>query len=210
MLSLRTFRMSAVGLAALALLPALAYGQGATPADWDKVKMLRQAAYYSDGCRQRAEALAIAPTNAQAANAQAWVAAFLDQRAAAPSVGGPDATRDPCELPHVLLINLLRSHGFDADLVFVSTATAGVLPGKIDALLVFVAALDRYVDPMAPATGRAVVDGVIRGHAHRMHIAGPAVNSSTPGACPDSCMLVFHPTNDVDSVRVRTERIRGR
>jgi hypothetical protein len=205
------FRMGAVGLA-LALLPAVAYGQGAAPAGRDETKTLMQAAYYSDGCRQRTEALGIAPTNAQAADAQALVAAFLDHRAAAPSAGGPDTTHDPCELPHVLLINLLRSHGFDADLVFVSTTPAGVPPGRIDAhaLLVFVAALDRYVDPMAPATGQAVVDQVIREHAHRIHIAGPAVNSSTPGACPDSCMLIFGPTNGVDSVRVRTERIRGR
>jgi len=204
------FRMSAVGLAALALLPAVAYGQRATPADWGKVKTLMQAAYYSDGCRQRAEALSIAPTNAQAATAQALVTAFLDQHAAAPSAGGPDATHDPCELPQVLLINLLRSHGFDADLVVVSTTPAGVPPSMIYTLQVFVAALDRYVDPMAPPAGQAVFDRAVRERTHRIHIAGPAVNSSAPDVCADGCMLAYRPTNGVESVRVRTERIRGR
>jgi len=78
MLSLCTFRMSAVGLAALALLPAVAYGQRATPADWDKVKTLMHAAYYSDGCRQGAEALAQRMTAGGLAHAERVLVNMLE------------------------------------------------------------------------------------------------------------------------------------
>jgi hypothetical protein len=70
--------------------------------------------------------------------------------------------------------------------------------------------LDRYVDPLAASAGRGEFDRMIREHANRMHLVGPAMHSFDPGACRSGCVRIFHEARGVAPVRVRTEIIRAR
>jgi hypothetical protein len=79
---------------------------------------LIRAAFFSDACRQEAEALGIARTS----DANALLAAFagLQRRPASSPTAG--AQRDDCSVPAVAVINLLRLNGIDAELVSATTA----------------------------------------------------------------------------------------
>jgi hypothetical protein len=186
----------------------IAHPLAAIGAGWDS---LIQATYFSAACRQEAEGLGIARTP----DANALLAAFLARRGAASSrADRPDARHDDCNELVVLLINLLRLNGIDAEITFVSmtstkTAADGVPADKIDRVLVYVPVVDRYVDPAAPAGKQAVVDQIIRESGQRMHLLGPSLASDAGGACADTCLRVYTP-GAYSSVRVRTEVVRGR
>jgi hypothetical protein len=72
-----------------------------------------RAAFFSDACRQQAEALGIARTS----DANALLAAFARLRPRPASSPPADAQRDDCKVPAVALINLLRLNRIDAELV---------------------------------------------------------------------------------------------
>src|SRR5438128_10995735 len=82
---------------------------------------LIRAAFFSDACRQQAEALGIARTP----DANALVAAFAGlKRRPANSRAAERQQRDDCTVPAVELINLLRLNGIDAEPLFRYCATA--------------------------------------------------------------------------------------
>jgi hypothetical protein len=177
---------------------------------WDSMKRLIRSAYFSDACRQEAKALGIAGTS----DANALFAAFATLgRPIASGADHPDAERDDCRAPVVLLINLLRLNGIDAELVFASMSRAsaadGAPPDKIDRVLVYVPERDRYFDPAAPLGKQAVLDQIIVEKATRSHLVGPSLAGDAHDACRDTCMRVYRPRSG-SSVRVKTEMIRGR
>jgi hypothetical protein len=170
---------------------------------------LIRAAFFSDACRQQAEALGIARTS----DANALLAAFA--RLPRPRANAPaaDAQRDDCSVPVVLLISLLRNNGIDAELVSAAMIENGapVPADPIDRVLVYVPALDRYFDPALPLEEQSLVDLLVRERAERRHILGPSLPGSARDACPSTCMQIYTAAaNAMPSVRVKTEAIRGR
>ena len=122
-----------------------------------------------------------------------------------------DMENSDCRVPVVLLINLLRLNGVDAELVFVFMSRAsdadGAPPGNLDRILVFVPGLNRYVDPAMPMGKQAVLDQIIVEKATRMHLLGPSLAGAAHGGCFDTCMHVYSPRGQ-STVRVKTEVIR--
>jgi len=206
---LKVFKAAAFALG----LGMTAHPQGAMSADGEAMKRLVQSAYFSGVCRQATDALGIAPASEASALLAAF-AAIRGQRAIGFDVEWSDVQHDDRAAPVVLLINLLRRNGLDAELVFASmapngAAADGVPADKIDRVLVYVPAVDRYVDPAAPAGKQAVLDAIIREGARRMHLLGPSLVSHAGGACVDTCVHVYSPGAS-SSVRVKTEVVRER
>ena len=166
------------------------------------------AAFFSDACRQQAEALGIARTP----DANALVAAFAGlKRRPANSRAAERQQRDDCTVPAVELINLLRLNGIDAELVSATMANESVPADPIDRVLVYLPALDRYFDPALPLEEQSLVDLLVRERAERKHILGPSLAGSGRDACPSTCMHVYTAAgNATPPVRVKTETIRGR
>ena len=173
----------------------------------DAYKWIVEAAYFSQACRERAAMLGIA----ERADPDALFAALARQIASPHRADAPDAPDDACKVPAVLLINLLRNNGIDAALVFVSMPDANPaerrLPSsKIDRVLVYVQALNRYFDPSAPPGKQAVLDAILRESTQRTILYGPSLVTDR-GACADLCMEMV-PRSRADTVRVKTETIR--
>ena len=164
--------------AAVAVVLAVTSGPGligdsraASDAEWNKFKGLLSATYFSQPCRQEAEMLDIAHTT----DARFLVAAFAQSMAA----GAPDARErragsfdgrsgnPSCGLPVIALTNLLRLNGIAAELVVVQMASSEsftAFPDGVDAVLVYVPVLDRYVDPTATdLRANATLDQNIKG-----------------------------------------------
>lgn len=186
------------------------HAQTAMETGWDGMKRLFEAAYFSDACRQAADALGIARTS----EATALFTAFATLgRPIASGADRPDAERDDCGAPVVLLINLLRLNGIDAEIVLASISPAsaanGAPPDKIDRVLVYVPGHDRYFDPAAPLGKQAVLDQIIAEKATRSHLVGPSLAGDAHDACRNTCMHVYSPRSE-SSVRVRTEAVRDR
>jgi hypothetical protein len=182
--------------------------QAAMGTGWDNAKRLIQAAYFSDACRQEAEALGIARTS----DASALLTAFATfGRPVASGTVRLDTEINDCRVPVVLLINLLRLNRIDAELAFASMSRAsaadGVPPNKIDRILVFVPGLNRYFDPAVPIGKQAILDQIIVERATRAHLLGPSLAGDARDACPNTCMHVHSPGSQ-SSVRVKTEVIR--
>jgi hypothetical protein len=164
---------------------------------------LIRAAFFSDTCRQQAEALGITRTS----DANALLAAFAGLRRQPANSPAVEGKRDDCSVPAVLLINLLRGNGIDAELVSATMAPAD----PIDRVLVYVPALDRYFDPALPLEEQSLVDLLVRERAERKHILGPSLAGSARDACPSTCLHVYTAAaNAMPRVRVKTETIRGR
>jgi hypothetical protein len=162
---------------------------------------LIRAAFFSDACRQSAEALGIARTS----DANALLAAFVRLR---PRPAGNG--RDDCSVPAVVLINLLRLNGIDAELVSATMAEAAPAD-QVERVLVYVPALERYSDPALPLEEQGLVDLLVRERAERRHILGPALGANARDPCPSTCMHVYTAAgNATPRVRVKTETIRGR
>jgi hypothetical protein len=201
---LKAFTAPALALSLLASFDLqAAIGVGA-----DAMSRLVQAAYFSDACRREAEALNFERTS----DANALFAAFRRRLTIARGDERPDSRLDDCRTPVVLLINLLRLSGLEAELVFASmtpTATTedGAWSDEIDRALVYVPGLDRYFDPMAPRAQQAILDRIIAETGKRIHVRGPSVAGGD--ACRDTCMHVRLPRNE-SSVRVKTDVIRSR
>jgi hypothetical protein len=167
---------------------------------------LIRAAFFSDACRQQAEALGIAHTS----DANALLAAFagLQRRPANPPAGNG---RDDCKVPAVALINLLRLNGIDAELVSATMAKEAAPADQVERVLVYVPALERYFDPALPLEEQGLVDLLVRERAERKHVLGPALGANARDACPSTCMHVYTAAGNVTPpVRVKTETIRGR
>ena len=195
----------------LALWAATVIGsQAATRTDGESMKRLVQASYFSDACRSEAEALGIAGTT----DANAVVMAIVAIRERAGAAPKADAHRDDCREPVILLINLLRLNGVDAELVFASSeltnaaAVDGAPPLSVDRFLVYVPSFDRYFDPAVPFGGQAVLDRTNVDKATRTHVLGPALAGDARGGCRSTCMKVYSSRSE-SSVRVRTEAVRG-
>jgi hypothetical protein len=186
--------MPLIIFAALALCLAMtAPGWTATVVDMQLIR----AAFFSDACRQQAEALGIARTS----DANALLAAFagLQRRPANPPAGNG---RDDCKVPAVALINLLRLNGIDAELVSATEAKEAAPADQVERVLVYVPALERYFDPALPLD---------RERAERKHVLGPALGANARDACPSTCMHVYTAAGNVTPpVRVKTETIRSR
>ena len=162
---------------------------------------LIRAAFFSDVCRQQAEALGIKRTS----DANALLTAFAGLRRQPANSPAAEGKRDDCSVPAVLLINLLRGNGIDAELVSATTAPAD----PVDRVLVYVPALDRYFDPALPLEEQSLVDLLVRERAERKHILGPSLAGSARDACPTTCMHVYTvPDNATPRVPVKTETIR--
>ena len=162
---------------------------------------LIRAAFFSDVCRQQAEALGIKRTS----DANALLTAFAGLRRQPAISPAAEGKRDDCSVPAVLLINLLRGNGIDAELVSATTAPAD----PVDRVLVYVPALDRYFDPALPLEEQSLVDLLVRERAERKHILGPSLAGSARDACPTTCMHVYTvPDNATPRVPVKTETIR--
>jgi hypothetical protein len=187
-----------------------AHPHAAVAASWNS---LIQAAYFSEACRQDAEAIGI--SHMPDANAVlAAFAAFERRRVIGIGDDQPDARLDDCKGPAILLINLLRLNGLDAELVFAllapaSAAADSAASDKTGRILVYVPALDRYVDPAAPIGKQAVLDQIIGERARRSHLQGPSPAGNPRGACLDTCLHVFSPRGD-SAIRVKTEAIHVR
>lgn len=191
--------------AVLALSLAMTFhARAATVVDMQLVR----AAFFSDACRQQAEALGITRTS----DANELVAAFARlKRRPANSRAAGGQQRDDCTVPAVELINLLLLNGIDAELVSATMANESVPADPIDRVLVYVPALDRYFDPALPLEEQSLVDLLVRERAERKHILGPALAGSARDACPSTCMHVYTAAgNATPPVRVKTETIRGR
>jgi hypothetical protein len=184
--------------------------QATTRTGGDSMKRLIQAAYFSDACRSKAEALGIAGTT----DANAMFMAFIVIRERAGAAPKADARRDDCREPLILLINLLRLNGVDAELVFASNERKGVAAvdgapsGMTDRVFVYVPSLDRYFDPASPLSEQTVLNRTIAERATRTHILGPSLAGDARGGCRSTCMNVYLPRSE-SSVRVRTEAIRS-
>lgn len=164
---------------------------------------LIRAAFFSDACRQQAEALGITRTS----DAKALLAAFAGLRRQPANSPAAEGKRDDCSVPAVLLINLLRGNGIDAELVSATMAPAE----PIDRVLVYVPVLDRYFDPALPLEEQSLVDLLVRERAERKHILGPSLAGGARDACPGTCLHVYTAeANAMPRVRVKTETIRGR
>jgi hypothetical protein len=162
-------------------------------------------AFFSDACRQEAEALGIERTS----DANALVAAFAGRRPAnSPATQGQG---DDCTLPAVALINLLRLNGIDAELVSATMTNESVPADPTERVLVYVPVLDRYFDPALPLEEQSLVDLLVRERAERIHLLGPSLAGNARDACPSTCMHVYTAAaNAMPRVRVKTETIRGR
>jgi hypothetical protein len=168
---------------------------------------LIRAAFFSDACRQHAEALGIARTS----DANALLAAFagLQRRPASSPTAG--AQRDDCSVPAVAVINLLRLNGIDAELVSATTAKEAAPADQVERVLVYVPTLARYFDPALPLEEQGLVDLLVRERAERKHVLGPTLGADARDPCPSTCMHVYTAAgNATPPVRVKTETIRGR
>jgi hypothetical protein len=160
------------------------------------VTKMFEAAYFSNECRQTAQAL----DSAHTADAFAIFTAFAHrpQRGGAPDATAPDVARHDCLAPAILLLNLFRLNGIDAEVALVSTMPADPaaaeigIAGEIDRVVVFVTALRRYFDPAAPVDDQASLDQHIRATTTRVHLIGPSLVGAR-GGCPDTCMAVYAP-----------------
>jgi hypothetical protein len=183
-------------------------GSQAAPSNGrDSMERLIQGAYFSDACRRGAEALGIAG----ASDANSLFMAFIAIRARVGVAHKADPRRDGCEEPVILLINLLRLNGVDAELVLASKETAavdGAPSGTTDRVVVYAPSLDRYFDPASPLSEQAVLNWIIAERATRTHILGPSLAGDARGGCRSTCMNVYGPRSQ-SSVRVRTQAIRG-
>jgi hypothetical protein len=191
--------------AVLALCLAMtAQGLAATTVDMQLIR----AAFFSDACRQQAEALGITRTS----DASALVAAFAGlKRQPANSRAAVGQQRDDCTVPAVALINLLRLNRIDAELVSATMAKEAAPADQVERVLVYVPALDRYFDPALPLEEQSLADLLVRERAERKHILGPSLAGSGREACPSTCMHVYTAAgNATPPVRVKTETIRAR
>jgi hypothetical protein len=160
-----------------------------------------RAAFFSDLCRQQAAALGLARTS----DPDVLLAAFETYFAGAPARSSATPIGADCLAPGILLINLLRLNGLDAELVLASTQpTSEVLQ-----VLVYVVALKRYLDPSLPRSEQSDLDRLARETMRRVHFRRPLAGGNTRDPCFDDCMVVYAPGAGLSSISVKTQTIRG-
>ena len=199
---------SILAMVALAFLNALTFDAPAAIAAEDR---LVRAAFFSDECRMEAAALGIAQTT----DANALLASFaaFQLNLPPPAASHPmDTLSADCRAPAILLVNLLRHNGFEAELALASMQPANAVDdaGEIDRILVYVTALDRYFDPAAPPGAQSAVDQIVRERASRVHLAGPSLAGDARDFCSQSCIRHYTSRTEPPPAAVKTETIRGR
>ena len=174
---------------------------------------LVEAAFFSVACKREAETQGVERTMDVDALLAA-VAAFSKYQIVSPSRGPSDGLGDECRAPTILLINLLRLNGLDAELVLASTQPANRTndgsSGGIDRIFVYIAALDRYLDPEAASGKQAAFDQIVQESMARVHFQGPALIGDARDACDRVCMQVRTPSTGTPPVVVKTEAFRAR
>jgi hypothetical protein len=166
-------------------------------------------AFFSEACRQRAAEIGLSGTTNVDVTLAA-VAAF-GRRLKRPGI--PEVVLDDaCEVPAVLLVNLLRSNGVDADVVLVARrprAPSDGLSGKlVERIYVYVPKYDRYLDPEISIGKQRAVDAILREEMVRSHFQGPSIGDDSGNTCSDACLMVLG-ASPAAARRVKTERIRG-
>jgi len=201
---LRAFAAAAIAFWLLTPVDARA-GAADANADPSLYDRLARSAFFSDACRQRAAEITLSdPTDLDAALSA--VAAFRGRQAPAAS----DARDDACEMPAILLVNLLRWHRVDAELVLVSPSGQQIdddaaAPNRI---YVYVPKYDRYLDPETLTGKQAALDQSFREQMRRVHLQGPSIAGVSRHTCANVCMLVLGPLGPTPPRRVTTETIR--
>src|SRR5262249_1480138 len=167
-----------------------------------------RAAFFSDVCRQEAASLGLARTS----DPDVLLAAFETYLAGAPARSSATPIGADCLAPGILLINLLRLNGLDAELVLASTQptseTSDAQRGEVFRVLVYVVALKRYVDPGLPRSEQSDLDRLAREAMRRMHFRQPLAGGSTRDPCFDVCLHVYAPSAGLSSIPVKTQTFR--
>src|SRR5262245_11951539 len=146
----------------------------------DSTTRLIQAAYFSDDCRKEAGSLGIT----QSSDANALFAAFARSRRDVGVASMPAAHGNDCTRAAILLLNLLRANGLDAQLAFAypestSAAEDGTSSGRAARILVYVPLVDRYFDPAESPGRQAVLHRIIVEKSRRVHIVGPSLTGGS-------------------------------
>ena len=166
-----------------------------------------RSAFFSEACRQRAAEIRLSDT----ADLEAALSAVAAFRRQAQPPGVPDTRNDACEMPAVLLINLLRLNRVDAELVLVSPSVQQIddaAARMLNRIFVYVPKHDRYLDPDTLIGGQGALDQIFRERIRRIHLQGPSIADDSRNTCANVCMLVLGPWGLTPPRRVKTERIR--
>jgi hypothetical protein len=200
-------RLRTINTAALALCAALTLPAPPSMATQDG---RMRAAFFSDLCQQQAASLGVAHTS----DANALLAAFETYLVGAPLRSPVTPAGADCMASGILLINLLRLNGLDAELVLASKQSAGetgdAQRGEVLRVLVYIVALKKYVDPDLPRSEQVDLDRVVREAMHRVHFRRPLIADGARDACFDACMDVYMPRTGMSPVPVKTQMIRRR
>jgi len=177
----------------------------------DRYKRLVNGAFFSQTCRQRAAEIGFSDTTNVDAALEA-VAAF-GRRPKRPGV--PEAMLDDaCEIPAILLINLLRLNGVDADLVEATRRprpdSDDKTPSSIQGMYVYVPKYDRYLDPEISIGKQGALDSILHEEMVRSHLQGPTIGDDSGNTCSELCLTVRGASGPppMAARRVKTERIR--
>ncbi len=185
---------------------AIPFGTPAGADVLDAIKRLMGAAFFTPACRDAANKMQIHFPR----DPRAVVAAFARELSTLP----PDvraelslnlietvALAPDCNAAAILLVNVLRENDIAAEIALVGR------PDWQAGVLVYIPALDLYVDPAAPVGAARDLDRRVRA-TKRMHLAGPSLTPLQNDPCTLwGCVDVLPPTT-FHGVRVKTETIR--
>jgi hypothetical protein len=177
----------------------------------DFYKWLVNGAFFSEACRQRAAAIGLSETTNVDVVLSA-VAAF-GRRLKRPGVLEV-VLDDACEVPAILLVNLLRSNGVDAEVILVAGRPRDPSDGSSEKLVehiyVYVPKYDRYLDPEISIGKQRAVDAILREEMVRSHFQGPSIGNDSGNTCSNVCLMVLGASPPLTAERrVKTERIRA-
>ena len=168
--------LKAVAIAALLGVVPLEAAQAGSPTK--AVDRLMQAAYFSPACWIQAETIAVP----LASDVAAVMAAFATR--------GDVLRKGDCANPAVLLINLLRRHGFDAEIALIAEPAPA---NRVARLAVYIPGANTYVDPEhALGADQLVLDRDARLR-RRYHFAGPTLAATGTFRCASTCLWQHGP-----------------
>jgi hypothetical protein len=178
--------------------------------------------FFSEACRQRAAEIGLSDMTSIEVALSA-VAAF-GRRLKRPGVR--EALDDACEVPGILLVNLLRLNRVDAELVLMTPSRHLIddAPAPmVRRIYVYVPKHDRYLDPETLIGRQGALDRIFREQMERIHLQGPSIAGVSRNTCADVCLMVTRPRGSVPPLsawgptpplppsvrRIKTETIRG-
>jgi hypothetical protein len=195
-------------LAATAIVPWLLMPLDARAGAPDLYKSLVNGAFFSEACRQRAAGIGLSETTNVDVVLSAIAAFGRRLKPGVPEVMLDDA----CEVPAILLVNLLRSNGVDAEIVLVARRPRDPSDGSSEKLVqriyVYIPKYDRYLDPEISIGKQRAVDAILREEMVRSHFQGPSIGDDSGNTCADVCLMVLG-ASPMAARRAKTERIRG-